>query len=343
MSNYISTDSYSARLRAHAVRVPERRLLVARIAGSDQASDLTKPPNCGGFGRIRHFHRQHDSWLRNPLPIDPACRALSLSSEDELQAQVFQNAACNWRCWYCFVPFRLLEAREDAGGWFTADELVELYLAEPESSRPKMIDLTGGQPELVPEWVPWMMEAMRSRGLEGHTYLWSDDNLSNDYFWEFLDDDQRELVSTFRGYGRVGCFKGFDDVSFSFNTEAAPELFTRQFDLFRRMLTTGIDMYAYVTFTSPRSEGIPDAMKRFVDRLQAIDENLPLRTVPLKISVFGVVRKRLASLSSGLTRSREESELNQYRAVEAWVRELEDRFPSELRARSITDVPLCRR
>ena len=102
-----------------------------------------------------------DGWPHNPLPIDPACRALRLSNDDALQAQVFQNAACNWRCWYCYVPFRLLDAVEAAGAWLSADDLVDLYLRESEATRPGMIDLTGGQPELVPEWVPWMMEALR--------------------------------------------------------------------------------------------------------------------------------------------------------------------------------------
>ncbi|WP_438023420.1 hypothetical protein [Sorangium sp. So ce233] len=340
MSRAIDTDDFSARLRRKAVRVPERQLLIARIAGSEQEADLRKPPNCGGFGRIRHFFRDHGvDWPRNPLPIDPASRALGLSAGDQLHAQVFQNAACNWRCWYCFVPFRLLDANESAACWLTADDLVDFYLAEPEAMRPKMIDLTGGQPELVPEWVPWTMHALRKRGLEGSVYLWSDDNLSNDYFWRYLSDADRELIANFRGYGRVACFKGFDELSFSFNTEADPSLFGRQFDLYARYLRTGIDLYAYVTLTTPSDSGIEDAVARFMDRLQALHENLPLRTVPLKIGVFGVVKKRLARAGARADR-RITAEVNQFRAVEAWSRELERRFSSELRARSVMDVPI---
>ena len=43
----------------------------------------------------------------------------------------------------------------------TPGELVELYLDEPEP--PPMIDLTGGQPDLTPEWVPWTMEELAGR------------------------------------------------------------------------------------------------------------------------------------------------------------------------------------
>jgi uncharacterized Fe-S cluster-containing radical SAM superfamily protein len=323
------------------VNVAERRILIARIGSSEQAADLTKPANCNGFGRIRHFVRDHgDIWPRNPLPIDPACRALGLSSEDALQAQVFQNAACNWRCWYCYVPFRLLDAVEAAGAWLSADDLLDLYLREPEATRPRMIDLTGGQPELAPEWVPWTMEALRARSLDGQVFLWSDDNLSNDYFWRYLSDAQQELVATFPSYGRVTCFKGFDDISFAFNTDAQPALFARQFELFGRLLSTGMDLYAYVTLTTPIDAGIDDAMARFVDRLQAIHENLPLRTVPLKIGVWGVVKKRLAVFSESRAELCQRATENQHRAVEAWNRVLDARFSADLRSASIVDVPM---
>ena len=51
-----------------------------------------------------------------------------------------------------------------------------------------VLDLTGGQPDLVPEWILWMMCELRARGLERKVYVWSDDNLSNDYFWRFLSE-----------------------------------------------------------------------------------------------------------------------------------------------------------
>ena len=88
-----------------------------------------------------------------------------------------------------------------------------------------MIDLTGGQPDLTPEWVPWMIEELRRRELTNKVYLWSDDNLSNDYFWRYLTDDQRAAIKGYRNYGRVACFKGIDRGSFAFNTGADPALF----------------------------------------------------------------------------------------------------------------------
>ncbi len=328
----IDTDAYSARLRAKAIDPATRRLLVTNFHGSRQEEDLSEPANCRGFGRIRHFRRASSpGWPPNPLLIDPASRALGLPPTAELRAQVFQNAACNWRCWYCFVDFALLAADLKRSALLSASELVDLYFAEPD--RPSVIDLTGGQPDLVPEWVPWVMRELQTRELDREVYLWSDDNLSNDYFWRFLDDADRELVATYPLYGKVGCFKGFNAASFAFNTRAESALFERQFALMERLLGLGLDLYAYATFTTPSSVGIRDDMARFVERLQALDSNLPLRTVPLEIVPFTPVRHRRVPVL-------EEALAHQWRAVEAWQEELGQRFSSEERARNITDVPL---
>ncbi len=170
-------------------------------------------------------------------------------------------------------------------------------------------------------------------GCRNSVYLWSDDNLSNDYFWKFLDGATRRTMSDYQGYGRVCCFKGFDEVSFAFNTEAAPALFDRQFELFAKLLSTGLDLYAYATFTGPSTQGLPRAMCTFVDRLQSITEALPLRLVPLEIIEYGPVTPRLNSV-------RRESMQVQHVAVEAWQAELERRFSSRDRAMRISSVPL---
>jgi uncharacterized Fe-S cluster-containing radical SAM superfamily protein len=263
--------------------------------------------------------------------MEPAGKALGTPAVDDIRAQVFQNAVCNWRCWYCFVPFNLLSANHKHAEWLTASELVDLYLEQTE--RPTVIDLTGGQPDLTPEWVPWMIQEIQARGLEDTVYLWSDDNLSTDYFWRYLSTNDIDLVRDAKNYGRVCCFKGFDEASFSFNTLADESLFQRQFDLFRRFVDIGIDLYAYVTLTSPTSDRIVDRVRRFVDRLQTVHENLPLRTVPLEIQVFAPVHSRVKQ------EQREALKVQQM-AVEAWCRELEDRYSLDERTSPITAVPL---
>src|SRR5437868_3015532 len=120
----IDTASASARYRAALIDRPQRRVLLTNYVGTEQEKDLSESPNCSGFGRIRHFRRQTSpGWVPNPIPIDPASRALGLGAVDELRAQLFQNAGCNWRCWYCFVPFDLLSANRQHSTWLSASQL----------------------------------------------------------------------------------------------------------------------------------------------------------------------------------------------------------------------------
>src|SRR5580704_13703064 len=158
----IDTVNFSEHLRNRAVRVDSREILITRFDGSKEAEDFTLPSNCEGFGRIHHFKRsQGCDWPSNPLPIDPALKALCLPKRDTLEVQVFQNAVCSWRCWYCFVDFDLLSANPKHSEFKSAAELLDLYLKE--SNRPAIIDLSGGQPDLVPEWTVWMLEEIAAR------------------------------------------------------------------------------------------------------------------------------------------------------------------------------------
>lgn len=328
----INTETFSAHLRERAIIPSEKKILIARLSGSKQERDITSPINCEGYGRIRHFrYYKHEDWSPNPLPIVPAAKALGYTPEKVLRAQVFQNSACNWRCWYCFVDFDRLSADLRVSKYFTAGELIEMYLAL--ENRPEVIDLSGGQPDLVPEWVLWTMEVLKQEGLDGKLFLWSDDNLSNKYFWEYLTPKQRIFMAGFPNYSRVACFKGYDELSFAFNTLAAPELFWQQFDIFRGLLEQGFDMYAYVTFTAIPHKGLYTAMERFTDKLQEIHPNLPLRTVPLKIEAFTPTQKRMKP-------EHEEAMVFQHEVHNTWVEQLQQRFSKDNLSTLISDVPM---
>jgi uncharacterized Fe-S cluster-containing radical SAM superfamily protein len=331
----LNTHKLSELLRTKAIDLVGRKILVTNFLNTTQEKDFSEPANCNGFGRIRHFRRiGSDGWPLNPLPIDPAANKLRIPREDMALAQVFQNSACNWRCWYCFVPFELLAANDKLAGWLSAADLIDFYLKEP--ARPKIIDLTGGQPDLTPEWIPWMMRELLARGLQDSVYLWSDDNLSNDYFWRYLSTEEINLVRNYPKYGKVCCFKGFNTDSFCFNTKAEPALFDQQFQLFARYLELGIDLYGYATFTAQDDATIEADMSNFVDRLQELDANLPLRIIPLEIrGSFTPVRGRMHAEHQLAIKI-------QWQAIECWKTELERRFSSESRNRPIYENPLLR-
>jgi uncharacterized Fe-S cluster-containing radical SAM superfamily protein len=335
MQQFVPQDEMLSRYRAKAIDLVNRRVLVTNFQGTQQALDLTEPPNCQGYGRVRHFvRRRKPEWPDNPLPIDPARHALGLHGADSLLAQVFQFAACAWRCWYCFVPYSLLDANQHHSALLSAEELIDLWLVE--ETRPQIIDLTGGAPELVPEWVVWMMRELRRRQLDRHTYLWSDDSLSNDLFWSNLSKEDRLFVASYRNYGRVCCLKGFDSQSFAFNTRAHPEQFQLQLQRLRRLTELELDLFVYVTLTSHVVEDIESKMRVFVDQLQGIDEYLPLRVVPLRVEAFTPTLTRMNA-------ARDQAIQNQVEVARAWLREMESRYSLQTRMLPIHLVPLGKR
>lgn len=324
----INTASVSATLRSKGIRPTNRQVLITSFAGSEQEKDLSLPANCGGWGRVHHFHRsQGDDWPSNPLPIEPAAHALGMSAPHMMRAQVFQNAICSWRCWYCFVDYQLLKGDRTRSDFKTCAELLDLYSAE--SVRSPIIDLSGGQPDLVPEWVLWFSEELTRRHIERSVYLWSDDNLSNDFLWRYLSGGELERLTSFENYGRVGCFKGFDARSFAFNTGAEGRMFDLQFSTMCRLIETGFDAYGYVTVTSVDDAYLARRMSEFVERLQTeVHPLFPLRMVPLRIREFTPTMSRL---SSEYVRALE----IQQAAVQAWREELESRFSEGDRAKRI--------
>ncbi len=326
----INTEKVSSNLRQKAINTERKAILITNFSGSKQEMDLSEPSNCNGFGRIRHFKLDTGTeWVQNPIPILPAAKALGVESEGKIRAQVFQNSVCNWRCWYCFVDYKLLNGDSRYSSYLTCDEMVDLYLNE--ENPPMMIDLTGGQPDLTPEWVPWMMQTLKERGLDKKIYLWSDDNLSNDYFWKYLTDEQIDLITSYEMYSRVCCFKGIDEKSFSLNTKADPKLFYNQFELCKRLMEIGLDLYCYITLTANTDTNFEMAIPKFLDKVQTIDEKLPLRIVPLKIFEFTPVLSRMNGGFDDMIQG-------QYKAIKVWENELSKRFTKKELGLKITEV-----
>ncbi len=326
-------EDISSRLRQLGINLEEKRIRIARFDNSGQSIDFSVPSNCRGFGRIHHFRRfQGEGWPPDPLPIDPASQALGLPIQDEISAEVFQNAICNLRCWYCYVDRHLITGKPEHSDMLSVKEMVDYYLSEED--RPPIIDLSGGQPDLVPEWILWFADAIHERHLDREIYLWSDDNLTTDFLWRFLNEAELKRLASYKNYGRVGCFKGFDENSFSFNTGAPPRYFKAQFSLMRRLIESGFDMYGYVTLTSDRNENLQSQISNFVDRIQSeVHPLFPLRTVPQRILEFTPTKRRIGG------EQRKALEI-QNEVVCLWQEELERRFSKEAREMRIFDHKL---
>ncbi len=332
-NNFIDTEKLSLKYRNSAIDIPNKRILITNLKDSDQSKDLTLPYNCEGFGRIHHFKRSStNGFPPNSLPIDPAQNALNMPFEDMIRVQVFQNAACSWRCWYCFVDYKLLGANPKYSYYLSANQLFDLYQSE-ENQYP-IIDLSGGQPDLVPEWSLWMADELLKRGIENRVYLWSDDNLSNDYLWRYLSKQDIKRLSHYKNYGRVGCFKGFDEESFSFNTSTNPDLFNIQFTVMKRLIESEIDMYGYITLTAPSDIDIEGKVINFINRIQEeIHPLFPLRIIPLQIFEFTPTKPRMKSLHLDAIEI-------QKVAVSVWNNEIQKRFPTDINLKRIFEHKL---
>ncbi|MFH2111413.1 MAG: hypothetical protein ABIJ47_09165 [Candidatus Bathyarchaeota archaeon] len=323
---------FDKEMRNKLINVLEKKILISKLDNSLQENDLTKPVNCNGFGRIRHYRMyEHKDWVFDPLPNLPASEALNKKTEEITLAQVFQLAGCNWNCWYCFVDNELRSGTMEKSKFFSPSELISAYLQE--KNKPQVIVLSGGQPDLVPEWIVWAMEALESNKLDKTTYLWSDDNLSTDYYFKYLTSEQRDKIASYDSYGKVGCFKGFDESSFTFNTQTLGKKYHKQFEIFNKLRLEGLDIYGYVTFTSPNNHSLRNKMDKFVMKLSEIHDKMPLRVVPLKIVAYSPVAKRI---TTEYKRSLE----NQHEALKVWNQILEEKYTHNERKIEIHKVKI---
>lgn len=320
-------------MRRRLIGPEDRSFLIARLGDSTESQDSYTRVNCGGYGRVRRFekflihlrsksdgHHEAKPHYRGLPPVVP------------YRTQVFQLGGCNWACWYCFVDDALLEGDSSRGRFMTAAEMVDLYLAEPDP--PGVLDLSGGQPDLVPEWCLWVMQELEARGLRGRVHVWIDDNLSGHFMRTILTPAEIRYMAEYPLHSRAGCFKGFSRDSFHLNTKANPSGYDRQFEVIRNLIEDGFDMYAYATFTAEPTDQLPVQMRDFVDRLQEVDPMLPLRTIPLEVRPYSSLTERVGNDGAPWMEF-------QYEAAAAWEHELVSRYTESELAAAYEDVPLA--
>lgn len=315
--------------RQALVSKTDKKVRLAIISDSKQEKDLISPTNFYGYGRIRHFSRKHDNWNDNPLPIDPASKFLGFSKLERIEAQVFQLAQCNFNCWYCFVDEDRLKPDNEFSGWVSINDMVNFII----NQQINLIDLSGGQPDLVPEWSLWLLKELKRLRFDNKIFVWQDDNLSCNSLKKYLTTREIEELSSFSNYARVGCFKGFDELSFAFNTGMPEHLYNNQFIIMKELIHFGFDMYAYVTFTTPSIENLDYQINSFIEKLQKIHPLFPLRTIPLKIVNYTPTSYRLS-------KDRIESFDKQFQVLKKWNEVLRDNYSTIELDKNITDISI---
>ncbi len=305
------------------------KIFLAKIQGSEQERDLTLPANCNGFGRIRHFRRlQYEDWIPDPLPIDPALNYLQIENASVLLTECFQIAWCNLNCWYCFVPATMKLGAATCGAWFSADQMLYEMLAV--DGLPRVIVLSGGNPEVAPTWPLSLMKALEREGVANKFYLWSDDALSLDYFHTILSKREIEYMARYTGYGKVCCFKGYNNLSCQFNTQNNLLYYHDQMRRFKEYYEDGFDLYGYVTFTTPELTNMEQELQFFFDDLRRIHPLMPLRVIPLRITIYKSVQK--------LNKEQMSAYENQFAVLAAWRELIAKNFDSNLIMERISNI-----
>ncbi len=297
------------------------RFLITEV-GTSEEDKIRLGVNCDGYGRIRRFMRNKDSdWIDNPLPFDPFSNSMGLERVNDLNVQVFQVAKCNLNCWWCFIPDEYKTCSMEHTRWYSADDLIELYIRDAKDIS-NVIDISGGNPELVPEFVLGMMQGLERAGVSDKVYLWSDDVLTTDYLFTKLNKKQIEYMTEYRHYGKVACFKGIDSESFSYNTCNSIGGFENQLSMAKRYIDAGFDIYFYIVLTMLDTNRIDERISALFDQLQKIAYYLPLRIVPIKIKKFATNEHRFSV-------ERNQAIENQYMVLEEWRNELSKRYTAK--------------
>lgn len=297
-----------------------REFLITEV-GTSEENKKKLGVNCNGFGRVRQFKRFKDAdWISNPLPFDPYSTTMGRGHVDELAVQVFQIAKCNLNCWWCFLPDEYKKCNAQHTKWFSVGNLIDLYIRDTNKAVP-VIDISGGNPELVPEFTLSFMQELEKHNLSEKVYLWSDDVLTTDYLFTKLSESQIQYMSDYKGFGKVACFKGIDDESYCFNTCSAKSELNSQFLMAKKYVNAGFDIYFYIALTVPNLQDINRKISFFFDNLQNISYYLPLRVVPIKIKNYPTNKHRISQI-------RNISISNQFIALSIWMEEISKRYNS---------------
>jgi len=284
-------EKYNVYLRKKIVDVDNKAIKLTKLSDTEESHDTNCHVNCKGYGRIRKY-KNFSLFLCNE--VDGKNKKLLRGLDENLneyETQVFQIAGCNVRCWYCFVDDCILAADHPSLQWVTIEQMLDMYEEECESN---ILDLSGGQPDLAPEWCYWVMCELERRGLKDKVYIWLDDNLTTiDVLETCLSEEEIKYMAAYPKHSRACCFKGYDDESFKFNVRNSKISFDSQIKAFKKLYDYGFDIYAYISLTGPSGNANFDKINKFICEIRNIDINLPLRIIPLKIMPFTVTQKRL--------------------------------------------------
>jgi len=359
--------------RAELIRpkmMKNEKYLIARIEGSGQERNLEKI--LSNYFRYKNYisgDNEHEiEWLKAPFNLVWSSKFLGLVKNiwerplDEIKKLEHQNpeyaaafsmkgklgdprnynkvftiqvSGCTFGCNYCYVPPEINAADPKLGKFFSAKEILEyFFLAKSKTKEPmNIVRISGGEPTIIPEIIlDIYSEIEKIKGI----YLWIDTNLSTTKYLEKLESDLKDIMKK-RNVGVVGCFKGVSKEDFALLTGVKQEFYEKQFETAKLFLNWKTDFYVYLP-ALVYENNIEQKTMAFINRLQELNNNLPLRTEILIIKKYpGAVRNMKLRAKEG----RPVPKVDQKIFFDLWYNKLLPQiYPKEMLDKFCCEVPL---
>ena len=296
------------------------KFLMCKILYDNEEIKKKLNVNLDDFGRVRTFYRKKfDDWNSDPIPIDIIEKKFNYKKLDKIDIQMLEVAKCNLHCWWCYLPDKIRRINNEYMRWFSPEELVDLFIRDNKEC--KSIYLSGGNPELVPDFIYSFMKELDKRDLAKDILLWSDDVLTTDYQFQ-MEKDKLDYMLKYNNYIKLCCLKGFDEESFAFNTLLDKNIFNEQLERLKKHIELGFDVYCYIILTCKSLDNIEQKINDLIKKLQDISYYLPLRVIPIKIEEFDAVTARL-------NEDRKQSMNNQYEVLKIWNKVINSIYTQE--------------
>lgn len=269
-------------MRDNVYRESDGSALFANLLGTKEAEDSYHQINHGGFGRVRNFknflfHVETDIRERRKF------FRLNAAGEwcSQFQSQVFQIGICTLKCWYCFVDRENLDGTNPYSAYLKPKDILQMFLESWPNIR--NLDISGGSPDLCPEFVLELLCEIERAGLKEKITIWVESNLDVNYYCK-LPRKKIEYMAAFPNFHLLCSLKGWDSPSVAFNTRNTAS-FDQQLDGLRFFYQHNFSLSVYLVFVGKTIANNKEVTELF-NQLKRISRKLPEQCIPIYIKKF---------------------------------------------------------
>jgi uncharacterized Fe-S cluster-containing radical SAM superfamily protein len=248
-----------------------------------------RKPNIDDF----HFDKYTDVLSDSPLT---AAAKVGSHWEAYKHHVIVQLGVCNFRCWYCYVDYKLLSGRSTL--LVTAEMIMEQFFDQRQKAKANgqeynVLRISGGEPFFAPDLMLSCLKIVKEKGLDSEVCIKTETNLSpllkigtHSFAEEWAS---LEELSRYKNFYVHPTLHGINPDSLHTNSAVNPDLFDKLLEGLQTLLTYKIDFYPSFSSNTISSDNIPG----FFQNLKSINYNLPLRTAvrPFRFD-YEVIRER---------------------------------------------------